>query len=131
MQAQAREATGCEVAVCSALHEMGLRFQVNVRPLADCRRRADIVFGRILVAVFIDGCFWHGCPEHGRAPRTNRAWWRLKIRRNRLRDADTDRRLIKAGWLSLRFWEHEGALDVASQIASAIGKRTPGDPGAR
>jgi len=98
---------------------------VDVRPLEQVRRRADIVLGRVRVAVFMDGCFWHGCARHGRVGGRNRAWWELKIHRNRLRDLETDRTLRRSGWLPLRFWEHEDPRTVASEIADAVSCRVP------
>ena len=83
------------------------------------QRRADIVFPRQRVAVFVDGCFWHGCPEHGTAPKANADWWRAKIESNIARDRDTDARLGAAGWLSLRVWEHEQP-DVAAEVIGSL-----------
>jgi DNA mismatch endonuclease, patch repair protein len=77
---------------------MGLRYRVDLRPIPGLRRKADIVFPRIKVAVFIDGCFWHGCPQHATWPKANGDYWRRKILRNRRRDRDTDRKLARAGW---------------------------------
>jgi DNA mismatch endonuclease (patch repair protein) len=92
--------------------------------LPNLRRRADLLFARARVAVFIDGCFWHGCPEHGTWPRANAAWWREKIDSNRRRDADTDRRLEEAGWLVVRVWEHDDPVDAAGAIEEAVRART-------
>jgi DNA mismatch endonuclease (patch repair protein) len=72
------------------------------------------------VAVFIDGCFWHGCPHHGVTPKANRDWWRAKLDANRRRDADTDAHLRGIGWSPLRFWEHEPATDVADVIEREV-----------
>ena len=87
------------------------------------RRRADVVFPRQRVAVFVDGCFWHGCPEHRTDPRANADWWRAKIEANIARDRDTDARLRTAGWLPIRVWEHEQADVAANAIASAVRTR--------
>ncbi len=90
-------------------------------PIPKLRRRADIVFTRARVAVFIDGCFWHGCSEHGRRSfNYNVEYWPAKIAGNRQRDEDTTRRLREAGWTVLRFWEHEAPEDVAAEIIAAI-----------
>ena len=105
--------TSPEKAVRSAVHGLGLRFRVAARPLPDLRRTADLVFTRARVAVHVDGCWWHGCPDHSKPARTNEEYWHPKISRNQARDADTDRRLAEAGWLSLRFWEHEDASATA------------------
>lgn len=103
---------------------MGMRYRVDRAPLKALRRRADIVFGPARVAVFIDGCFWHGCPDHGR-PQTkaNPAYWSEKMARNRARDADTDAKLAAAGWLVVRVWEHEDPAVVATRVAGAVRQR--------
>lgn len=103
---------------------MGMRYRVDCAPLKGLRRRADIVFGPARVAVYIDGCFWHGCPEHGR-PQTyaNPKYWSAKIERNRARDDDTDRRLAEAGWAVLRAWEHEDPADVAARVSKLVRRR--------
>jgi DNA mismatch endonuclease (patch repair protein) len=88
------------------------------------RRTVDIAFTKAKVAVFLDGCFWHGCPEHGTQPRANADWWVVKLQRNKARDAETDAVLESAGWRVLRFWEHEGPESVAERIRSAV--RAPG-----
>jgi DNA mismatch endonuclease (patch repair protein) len=100
-----------------------LRYRVDFAPIAGLRRRADVVFPRLRIAVFWDGCFWHGCPEHGSWPKQNAAWWREKIERNQRRDRETDRRLTDAGWLVLRFWEHEDPEAAASVVAEALSER--------
>jgi DNA mismatch endonuclease (patch repair protein) len=99
---------------------MGLRYRVDHPLPFDRRRRADIAFTRAKVAVFIDGCFWHGCPEHGTTPRTNSGFWAEKIARNSARDADTTHRLSADGWSVMRFWEHEDVRAVAEAIARAV-----------
>jgi DNA mismatch endonuclease (patch repair protein) len=87
------------------------------------RRRGDIVFTRARVAVFVDGCFWHGCAEHGTWPKQNAEWWRAKITANRNRDRDTDRRLRDAGWAVIRVWEHEAAPTAADRVELALAGR--------
>ena len=82
-----------------------------------------MVFRPAKVAVFIDGCYWHGCPEHYVAPKTNSGYWSEKVARNMARDRDTDQRLIEAGWTVLRFWEHEPSADCAARIAAEVEKR--------
>src|SRR5438034_877765 len=101
MQATRQRDTPAEVALRSALHRLGLRFRVQRRPIAGLSRRADIVFSTARVAIFVDGCFWHGCPEHATWPKKNARWWREKIEGNRRRDADTDAQLEAGGWLSV------------------------------
>jgi DNA mismatch endonuclease (patch repair protein) len=113
--------TPSELALRSALHRRGLRFYVDRAPIAGRRRRADVVFPRARVAVYVDGCFWHSCPEHGTSPRANATWWRAKLERNRQRDRDTDRSLREAGWIVVRVWEHEDVDDAAERVAAAVG----------
>lgn len=117
-----------EMKVRSALHRRGLRFRVHARPLADLRRTADVVFRPARVAVFVDGCFWHGCPEHGTQPSSNRAYWSPKIARNRERDRETDALLRDAGWFPVRVWEHEDVGDAVERIADAVARGRPGGP---
>jgi DNA mismatch endonuclease (patch repair protein) len=119
MQVTPRRDTPCELALRRAVHRLGLRFRVD-RPVVGTRRRADLVFARSRVAVFVDGCFWHGCPVHGTWPKANAAWWREKIQSNVRRDRDTDAELAAAGWRVLRFWEHEDATTAATTIARLL-----------
>lgn len=102
------------------MHAQGLRYRVDFRPLPGLNRRADLVFTRAKVAVFIDGCYWHGCSEHGTVARSNADYWSAKISRNKERDADTDRRLGDAGWTVVRVWEHEEVDAVVSRIRCAL-----------
>lgn len=120
MRANRGRDTGPELAVRRALHRMGLRYRVDHPLPFDRRRRADIAFTRARVAVFIDGCFWHGCPDHGTTPRTNTQFWSEKIARNRRRDHDTTVRLEAEGWVVLRFWEHEEQMSVAFAISRMV-----------
>jgi DNA mismatch endonuclease, patch repair protein len=108
-----------EHAVRSLLHRQGMRFRKDsvLRTGDGIRVRADIVFGRHRIAVFIDGCFWHGCPQHGRHPRVNRSYWDAKLARNVARDERNVRLLRGDGWTVLRFWEHEDPGEVAALIA--------------
>ena len=106
MQANRGRDTGPELAVRSALHRAGWRFRVDVPLPFDRRRRADIAFSRIGLYAFIDGCFWHGCPDHFVTPKTRTDFWLAKVHENRARDRDTDRRLGELGLTSLRIWEH-------------------------
>lgn len=118
MQANKSRDTEPELAVRRLLHAAGLRFRVNYPVLP--RRTADIVFTRAKVAVFIDGCFWHGCPAHYQAPSTNRDYWHDKVTKNSERDADTTGRLLGSGWTVMRFWEHEPPADVVSRVLSRL-----------
>ncbi|MFJ9313447.1 very short patch repair endonuclease [Pimelobacter simplex] len=120
MQGNRGRDTEPELAVRRALHAMGLRYRVDARPVPELNRRADVVFTKAKVAVFIDGCYWHGCPEHGTAARTNADYWGPKIQRNRDRDADTNRRLEEAGWTVARFWEHEVPIVVAETVNALV-----------
>lgn len=122
MQGNKARDTRAELAVRGLLHARGLRYRVNYRPLGELRRTADIVFTRQKIAVLIDGCFWHGCPLHYTRPTANREFWDAKVERNKVRDVDTARALEAAGWTVLRFWEHEGAAEVAGTIAAAVFK---------
>ncbi|MES9537542.1 DNA mismatch endonuclease Vsr [Actinomadura sp. NPDC000600] len=115
--------TSPELALRSLVHAAGLRYRVAAKPLTGMRRTADLVFRPTRVAVFIDGCFWHGCPEHFVPPKTNPEYWRGKIGRNMERDRDTDARLAEAGWLVLRFWEHEPPDDCAQTVCEAVRSR--------
>lgn len=124
MQANRARDTAPEWAVRRAVHALGLRYRVSVRPEPALRRTADLVFTRARVAVFIDGCFWHGCPQHRTHPRTNATYWAEKIEGNIARDLDTTARLAAAGWTVLRYWQHEDPLTVASAIAAEV--RRPG-----
>lgn len=123
MQVQRTRDTGPELAVRRRLHAAGLRYRVDRAPMAGLRRRADLVFGPARVAVYIDGCFWHGCPEHGTRPVANGQWWDQKLARNRARDADTDQRLKEQGWLVVRVWEHEDPAAVAARICAVTERR--------
>jgi DNA mismatch endonuclease, patch repair protein len=123
MQQQGREQTACELAVRSAVHARGLRYRLHQRPEKELRRQADLVFRRARVAVFVDGCFWHGCPAHGAIPRTNSKWWENKIRRTQQRDRETDDILGQVGWLVIRIWEHEEPVDAAMRIENAVRSR--------
>ncbi|NAZ74028.1 DNA mismatch endonuclease Vsr [Kineococcus sp. T13] len=112
--------TSPELALRRAVHALGLRYYVSRRPVRDLRRTADLVFPRAKVAVFLDGCFWHGCPIHHTVAKTNRSFWAEKVRANRARDQDTTRRLTDAGWLVLRFWEHEDPALAATRVLVAV-----------
>jgi DNA mismatch endonuclease (patch repair protein) len=120
MKATRQRDTPAERALRSALHRLGLRYCVDRRPLPELRRRADIVFPRAQVAVFVDGCFWHGCPEHGSWPKQNASWWRAKIEANKRRDADTTAALEERGWHVVRIWEHDPVSVAAEDVARIV-----------
>lgn len=115
--------TSIELAVRKRLHARGLRYRVDVRPVSTFNRRADIVFTRTRIAVFIDGCFWHCCPIHATTPRANADYWVPKLAANAARDADTNRHLTDEGWLVMRFWEHDDPSAVAEQIEQQVRHR--------
>lgn len=123
MQAIRSRDTKPERLIRRLVHANGLRYRVAARPLPDLRRTADLVFRPAKVAVFIDGCYWHGCPEHYVSPKTNPGYWSDKVARNVARDRDTDERLSAAGWLVLRFWEHQSSDACALSIISAVRER--------
>jgi DNA mismatch endonuclease (patch repair protein) len=120
MQANTSRDTTPELAVRRELHRRGLRYFVNRRPVADLRRTADIVFPRRKVAVLIDGCFWHGCPQHHTTAKTNAQFWASKVAANRARDIETRNFWEIAGWTVVRFWEHEDIADVCDRIADLV-----------
>jgi DNA mismatch endonuclease (patch repair protein) len=119
MSGQRSRDTGPELLLRSELHLRGLRYFVHRRPVPELRRTADIVFPRAKLAVFVDGCFWHGCPVHGNVPRTNEWYWPEKIERNVQRDAHTDRVLGEAGWKVIRIWEHTPVAEAADAVMTA------------
>ncbi|WP_318295314.1 very short patch repair endonuclease [Streptomyces griseoaurantiacus] len=115
----------------SALHRQGLRYRVGARPLPGLRRTADVVFRKDRVAVFVDGCYWHGCPEHHRPAKKGAAFWQEKIAGNRARDADTNEKLRDAGWLVIRVWEHEDPEAAAQEVVKAVRRRRAMNAGAQ
>jgi DNA mismatch endonuclease (patch repair protein) len=123
MKAAKPRDTAPEKALRSELHKMGLRFRVDTRPIKELNRRADIVFRSARVAIFVDGCFWHGCPKHGTQAKANAEFWRNKIEQNQKRDADTTLQLKKKGWKVIRVWEHEDPEKAAEKINETIQKR--------
>lgn len=128
MSRQRSRDTSPERALRSLLHRRGLRYRLHRRPVAGLRRQADLVFPGPRVAVFVDGCFWHCCPDHGTSPKANRAWWAAKLARNVERDRDTDLRLAEAGWVVVRVWEHEDAVTAADRVAAVVAdaRQVPG-----
>ena len=123
MKAVRRRDTACELELRSEVHQRGLRYRVDW-PLPGTRRRADMAFPKARVAVFVDGCFWHGCPNHKTVPRSNRKWWQAKLRANMARDLDTNRKLIRQGWKVLRFWEHEDMSRAMLEVLRAVRSST-------
>lgn len=123
MQANRSRDTTVEVAVRRALHARGLRYRKHRRPIAELRCEPDVVFPREKVAVFVDGCWWHGCPEHWAPPRTNRDWWMRKMEINVARDRRNDAALADAGWLVVRVWEHEDTNVASERVAILVRQR--------
>lgn len=131
MRANKGKDTRPELRVRRLVHAAGMRYRVNAHPLPGQKFTADLVFSRARIAVFVDGCFWHGCPDHLRPAKINAEFWASKIEENRARDARVDALLHEAGWLSLRAWEHEDPAKVAARIQqewlSAIRSQSEGD----
>jgi len=115
-----RRDTAAELALRRELHRRGRRYRVNARVVGISRRTVDVLFTRHRVAVFVDGCFWHGCTEHLVVPKTNRDWWLWKLQTNQDRDADTTARLETLGWTVLRIWEHVPPADAADRVEALL-----------
>lgn len=122
LSAQGQRDTKPEIRLRSALHRRGLRYRVDCS-IPVPRRRADIVFPKQRVAVFVDGCYWHGCPDHATVPKHNADWWRSKLEANMERDRDTRQRLEAEGWIVLRVWEHQDPEQAAAEIEAAVRSR--------
>ena len=116
MSTLARRDTAPELALRRELHVRGMRYRTQVRVPGNNRRRIDLAFTRARLAVYVDGCFWHGCPEHHHRPQTNPEWWDWKIAGNQARDRSTDAELLAAGWDVLRCWEHEDPVTAADRV---------------
>ena len=121
-----RRDTSPEMALRRALHAAGCRYRVQWRTDIIPRRSIDIAFPGRRVAVFVDGCYWHGCPIHGSTPKSNSRWWSEKFARNRRRDADTDGQLRAAGWLVLRVWEHVQVEAAVADVLRVLAEREHG-----
>lgn len=115
-----QKGTDAEIALRRELYRIGLRYRVDYEVLKKPRRIADIAFPGRRIVIFVDGCFWHGCPEHATWPKSNAEFWRQKIEANQSRDADTNERLRSLGWTVLRFWSHESPVEVARVIANMV-----------
>lgn len=120
MQANRGRDTGPEMRIRRELHALGLRFRVGVRVEPNLRRTADVALKGLRLAIFVDGCFWHGCPEHSHMPKANVDFWRAKIARNVERDAETNDTLRARGWTVLRIWEHEDVELAARRVQSLV-----------
>lgn len=125
MQSNRSRDTSPELALRSALHARGLRFRKHLRVVPGLACTVDIVFPTERLAVFVDGCYWHSCPQHASYPVTNGDWWRAKLAATRERDARNTQTLRDAGWTVVRIWEHEDAGSAAAQIECVLeGLRT-------
>lgn len=120
MSVAKRRDTAPEMLLRRELHRRGRRFRVVLKVPGNNRRTIDIAFSKQKLAVFVDGCFWHGCPEHGTHPSANAAWWSKKLAANRARDEDTNQLLRTAGWRVLRFWEHTPADGAANRVEQEL-----------
>ena len=123
MRANRRTDTKPELALRSALHRQGFRFRKDFRLDLDggARVRPDIAFTGHRVAVFVDGCFWHVCPQHGRDPAVNESYWSPKLRRNVERDRAADAALAAAGWRVVRVWEHQSLDEAVAMVVAVLG----------
>ena len=121
MRGNRRADTKPELALRSALHALGFRFRKDyqLHTSAGSKVKADVVFTRDLVAVFVDGCFWHGCPKHGNTPKANTSYWGPKLERNRQRDQRVTQELRADGWSVIRIWEHEDLGEALKRVAEA------------
>jgi DNA mismatch endonuclease, patch repair protein len=123
MSRLARRDTAPELALRRELHRRGLRYRVQMKVPGNNRRTIDVAFTRAKLAVYVDGCFWHGCPQHHTRPSVNSDWWAWKLERNQARDRDTERELHDAGWGVLRVWEHESPDSAADRVGAAYRSR--------
>lgn len=124
MQGQRRQGTLPELMIRRELHRRGLRFRVGLKVPGNARRTIDIAFTRQHLAIFVDGCFWHGCPDHANAPKNNAAWWHAKLAANIARDRDTTGLLTRDGWRVLRVWEHEDPAAVVDRVVELLRSRS-------
>ncbi|MFL0575983.1 very short patch repair endonuclease [Brevibacterium luteolum] len=121
MQAIRRKNTKPELKLRSQLHALGYRYRCDLRiDLPTGRVRPDIVFTRRKVAVFVDGCFWHSCPEHGRQPNVHESYWAPKLRRTVERDRRNTESLALAGWYVVRIWEHVPLAEAVTSVIEAV-----------
>lgn len=120
MSTLARRDTAPEMSLRRELHRRGLRYRLQTKVPGNRRRTIDIAFTRARVAVFVDGCFWHGCPQHATNPKANGDWWRWKIDGNQARDANTTELLQVAGWTVVRVWEHEDVVTAADRVTAVV-----------
>lgn len=124
MAQQRRRDTGAELRLRRVLHGRGLRYRVDQALPGLQRRRADLTFPTQRVTVFVDGCFWHCCPEHKTEPKVNHVWWATKLARNVERDLETEEHLVASGWTVVRIWEHEDPEAAADRVEAAVRNRS-------
>jgi DNA mismatch endonuclease (patch repair protein) len=120
MSKHPRRDTSPELELRRLLHAAGLRYRVQYPVPGWKRRTIDIAFTRRKVAVFIDGCFWHGCSKHRNVPASNREWWQEKLTKNATRDGETDAHLHRLGWRVVRLWEHDSASEGFERVRQAL-----------
>lgn len=120
MKRMPRAGSKPELLLRAELFRRGMRFRVNFKGVPG---KPDIAFTKAKIAVFVDGCFWHGCPIHGSLPKNNREWWRAKLEGNRERDERKDRELRQEEWLSLHYWEHDDIEEIADEIEELWNER--------
>ncbi|QDD90003.1 very short patch repair endonuclease [Pseudomonas oryzihabitans] len=116
--------TAPELALRKLLFSAGLRYRIHYKPKSGVlgRSNIDIAFPRAKLAVFIDGCFWHGCPDHGTIPKANGSWWAEKLQSNRIRDERVTSVLLATGWSVLRFWTHQSPESMAAIVMDQLHK---------
>ena len=132
MRANRKVDTTPERRLRSELHRRGLRFRKHLPIEANgIRVKPDVIFSAKRVAVFVDGCFWHACPEHGNQPKANSEYWSAKLSHNQERDAQVDEALSSTGWLVVRVWEHVAASEAADCVTSTLQSRTDIGAGSR
>lgn len=127
LKRQPRRDTKPELELRRRLFSLGYRYRVNYPTPMNSRRTIDIAFTRAKVAIFVDGCFWHGCPSHFVPPKNNSEWWAEKIARNKMRDSDTREELVAAGWVVVSVWEHEGIVRASEEVERALESRRLGE----
>jgi len=115
-----RSGTHSEIQLAREFRRLHVTFKTNVQIIPGKRIRPDFIFPKQRVAIFLDGCFWHACPDHGSLPKANRVWWKNKLTRNQERDVASIRVLRARGWVARRFWTHETPQDVATKVIAML-----------
>lgn len=122
MQGQRTKDTSPEIGLRKHLFALGLRYRLHVRLPIPYRCEADIVFPRARIAVFVDGCWWHRCPDCNKGSKAHSEWWETKFARTSARDERNNRALEEAGWLVVRAWEHEDPAAVAARVLALLSR---------